>query len=70
MIFHSEEGEIKGEDSGTLRDISSGGALICHKNAVTKKTLLYVSTELPDAGSIKMQPAEVKNLRKNTKNEY
>jgi c-di-GMP-binding flagellar brake protein YcgR len=69
VSFFSEEGEQKFEDAGILRDISSGGALLSHSKQVSKKNLLYISAELPTGGSIKLQPAEVKNLRRNTKSE-
>jgi len=67
--FFYEEGDKKFEDSGILRDISSGGALISHTKEVTKQNLLYVSAELPTGGSIKLQKAGVQNLRKNPKSE-
>ncbi len=69
VTFFYEEGDMKFEDSGVVRDISSGGALISHAKQVTKQNLLYMSIELPTGGSIKLQKAEVKNLRKNPKSE-
>jgi c-di-GMP-binding flagellar brake protein YcgR len=65
--FYCEEGGNKFEDAGVLRDISSGGALIGHKKQVSKKNLLYASLDFPDGGSIKLQPAEIRNLRKSSK---
>ena len=69
VTFFSEEGGRKFEDFGILRDISSGGALISHTKEATKRKLLHVSVELPTGGSIKLQKAEVQNLRKNPKSE-
>ena len=69
VTFFSEEGDRKFEDFGILRDISSGGALISHTKEATKRKLLHVSVELPTGGSIKLQKAEVQNLRKNPKSE-
>ena len=69
VSFYSEEGDQKFEDSGILRDISSGGALVCHAKQVSKQKIIYVSVELPSGGSIKLQASEVKNLRKSSKNE-
>ena len=61
VTFFCEEGDKKFEDLGILRDLSSGGA--------TKQKPLYISLELPTGGSIKLQKAEVQNLRKNPKSE-
>ena len=69
VMFFSEEGGRKFEDFGILRDISSGVALISHTKEATKRKLLHVSVELPTGGSIKLQKAEVQNLRKNPKSE-
>jgi c-di-GMP-binding flagellar brake protein YcgR len=69
VTFYCEEGDQKFEDAGILRDISSGGALVSHAKQVTKQNLLYISVELPTGGGIKLQPSEVKNLRKNPKSE-
>ncbi len=69
VTFFYEEGEKKFEDSGVIRDISSGGALISHRHQVEKHHLLNVSAELPAGGSIELQKAEVKNLRKNPKSD-
>ena len=69
VTFFSEEGDRKFEDFGILRDISSGVALISHTKEATKRKLLHVSVELPTGGSIKLQKAEVQNLRKNPKSE-
>jgi len=62
-----EEGEHKFEDSGVLRDISSGGALVSHAKELSKDKIIYVSVKLPTGGSISAQMAEIKNLRKNQK---
>jgi len=67
--FYSEEGDQKFEDTGILRDISSGGALISHAMQVSKQRLLHVTAELPTGGGMNLQMAEVKNLRKNPKSE-
>ena len=69
VTFYFEEGDTKFEDSGVIRDISSGGLLISHKKQVTKKNLLYITAELPAGGSFKLQTANVKNLRKNPKSD-
>ncbi len=69
VTFFTEEGDKKFEDRGIIRDISSGGALISHAKQVTKQSILSISAELPTGGSIKLQMAEVKNLRKNPKSE-
>ena len=69
VMFFSEDGDKKFEDYGVIRDISSGGALISHAKPVTKSSILNISAELPSGGSIKLQKAEVKNLRKNPKSE-
>jgi len=70
VTFFSEEGDKKFEDSGFLRDISSGGALISHTKEVAKQKLLSLSLELPTGGNIKLQKAGVQNLRKNPKSEF
>jgi len=67
VTFYYEEGGKKYEDSGDIRDISSGGILISHKKHVNKQNLLYITAELPGGGSFKLQKANVKNLRKNPK---
>jgi c-di-GMP-binding flagellar brake protein YcgR len=67
--FYSEEGDQKFEDTGILRDISSGGGLISHAKQVSKQRLLHVTAELPTGGGLNLQMAEVKNLRKNPKSE-
>ncbi|MZH02848.1 MAG: PilZ domain-containing protein [Nitrospinae bacterium] len=69
VTFYFEEGDTKFEDSGIIRDISSGGLLISHKKQVTKQNLLYITAELPAGGSFKMQAANVRNLRKNPKSD-
>ena len=69
VTFFCEEGDKKFEDLGILRDLSSGGALISHTKKATKQKPLYISLELPTGGSIKLQKAEVQNLRKNPKSE-
>lgn len=69
VAFFSEEGDQKFEDAGILRDISSGGALLSHAKQISKQKLVHLSAELPTGGSIKMQIAEVHNLRKNPKSE-
>ncbi|MBC8286076.1 MAG: flagellar brake domain-containing protein [Nitrospinae bacterium] len=67
VTFFYEEGDKKFEDSGVIRDISSGGALISHRKLVGKQNLLYITAELPAGGSFKLQKVGVKNLRKNPK---
>jgi c-di-GMP-binding flagellar brake protein YcgR len=69
VTFFYEEGDQKFEDSGLIRDVSSGGALISHSKQVTKKNLVCVTAELPAGGSFKLQKADVKNLRKNLKSD-
>ena len=69
VTFFSEESGSKFEYFWILRDISSGVALISHTKEATKRKLLHVSVELPTGGSIKLQKAEVQNLRKNPKSE-
>ena len=69
VTFFYEEGDRKYEDSGLLRDISSGGALISHSKQVTKQNLLHLSGEFHTGGGLKQQKAEIKNLRKNPKSE-
>lgn len=69
VTLYYEEGDKKFEDKGIIRDISSGGALISHSRQIDKQNLLYVTAELPAGGSIKLQKAEVKNLRKNPKSD-
>ena len=69
LKFFTEEGEQKIEDTGVLRDISSGGALIGHKKEVPKKATFHISLELPPGNLIHAQRAEIKNIRKNPKNQ-
>ena len=69
VTFFYEEGGKKFEDSGIIRDISSGGALMSHRKQVAKQNLLYITAELPAGGSFKLQKADVKNLRKNPKSD-
>ena len=69
VTFSYEEGDKKFEDSGVIRDISSGGLLISHKKQVTKQNLLSITAELPAGGRFNIQKAEVKNLRKNPKSD-
>lgn len=69
VTFFYEEGDKKFEDSGVIRDISSGGLLISHKKQVTKQNLLSITAEIPAGGRFNMQKAEVKNLRKNPKSD-
>lgn len=67
VTFFYEEGDKKFEDSGIIRDISSGGALISHRKQVSKQNLLNVTAELPGGGNLNLQKATVRNLRKNPK---
>jgi len=67
VTFFFEEGDKKFEDSGIIRDISSGGALLSHRKQVSKQNLLNVTAELPGGGSLNLQKATVRNLRKNPK---
>ena len=69
VTFYYEVGGTKFEDSGIIRDISSGGILISHKKQVTKQNLLYITEELPAGGSLNIQKGNVKNLRKNPKSD-
>mgnify|MGYP001423753556 CR=1 FL=1 len=64
-----EDDVKKKEDSGIIRDISSGGILFTHTRQVEKENLLRISFEVPKCGNIQGILAEVRNLRKNPKSE-
>lgn len=69
VSFFYEESDRRFEDTGIIRDISSGGALISHSKQVTKQNLLFATAEFPTGGNLNLQKMEVKNLRKNPKSE-
>ena len=69
VTFFYEDGGAKFEDSGIIRDVSSGGALISHSRQLIKQNLIYVTADLPAGGGFQQQQAHVKNLRKNIKSE-
>ena len=62
-------GERKLEGSGVVRDISAGGVLFTHSQQLEKENLLTLEFEVPKYGAIRIQSAEIRNLRKNPKSE-
>lgn len=50
--------------SGSIRDLSISGALICHDRRLSKNQHIYITLELPQ-GTMTNLKAEVRNVRKN-----
>jgi c-di-GMP-binding flagellar brake protein YcgR len=67
--FHYEADGQKNEDSGIVRDISANGILLTHTKQVAKENKLFLNFEIPQCGSIQMQMADIRNIRKNPKSE-
>tara|TARA_Y100001960_G_C14636191_1_gene808382 strand:+ start:318 stop:968 length:651 start_codon:yes stop_codon:yes gene_type:complete len=62
-------GERKIEGSGIVRDISAGGVLFTHSQQLEKENLLTLEFEVPKCGAIRIDSAEIRNLRQNPKSE-
>ena len=69
VCYSYEMGEQKFEDSGIVRDISSGGILFTHSKQVAKEVSLSLTFEVPKCGAIQNQLVETRNVRKNPKSE-
>jgi c-di-GMP-binding flagellar brake protein YcgR len=65
--YHYELDGKKIEDSGIVRDISSGGILFTHTKQLVKENKLFLNYENSDLGNIQNQMVEVRNIRKNPK---
>ena len=63
---YTEDGQ-KFEDSGVVRDVSSGGILFTHSKNIAKENLLNLDFAIPQCGTIKNQLAEIRNVRQNPK---
>lgn len=59
---------ITTQGSGTLRDLSMDGALFSHQKPLTKNSQISISFNVPQ-GSLSNLTAEVRNIRKNAKND-
>jgi c-di-GMP-binding flagellar brake protein YcgR len=67
--YHYELDGQKIEDSGIVRDISTGGILFTHTKQLTKEYKLCLNYENSQFGNIQNQMAEIRNIRKNPKSE-